>query len=95
MTSCAGSRPPDSEEDPAATVTLGEPAEDHHAAEDEAAEGAEEAEETAEHAEEEATEAADEADDGGSDGLAIAALIVGALGVITGGTALARSRKNG
>ena len=62
---------PDSEEDPAPTVTL-----------DEAEHGAE-SEETAD----------GEDDDGGSDGLAIAGLVVGALGLITGGTALARSRR--
>ncbi len=32
--------------------------------------------------------------DGGSDGLAIAALIVGALGLLAGGTALVRSRRS-
>jgi uncharacterized protein YcnI len=43
------------------------------------------------------TEASDAegTDDDGSDGLAIAGLIVGGLGLITGGTALARSRRNG
>ena len=38
-------------------------------------------------------EAAEEGETAGSDGLAIAALIVGALGLIVGGAALARSRR--
>jgi len=85
-------QPPDSEEDPAPTVTLTAP-EEEHGATDEAEDAAEDA---AEGAEEAATDAADDAsdDDGGSDGLAIAGLVVGALGLITGGTALARSRRS-
>ena len=73
---------PDSEE-PAAQITLTEAAEDHHEAEAEESEGAEEA------AADDSEEAEDD-DDGASTGLVIAALILGALGLITGGIALAR-----
>lgn len=71
---------PDSDE-PAPEITLTTPADDHGA-------------DTAHASEEGGTEASDGAgDDGGGDGLAIAGLVVGALGLVTGGTALARSRR--
>ncbi len=83
---------PDSDE-PAPTVTL-TAAEGEHGAAD-AGEDAEEAEHEAAEAADTAEEAsADEEDDGGSDGLAIAGLVVGGLGLLTGGVALSRSRKN-
>ena len=77
----------ESEEDlesPAPAITLTEAEGEHGAAE----------EEDAEHSEEEAS--SDEAssdDEGDSNGLSIAALVVGGLGLGAGGTALARSRK--
>jgi periplasmic copper chaperone A len=75
--------PPDSEENPAGSLTLTEGEEEHGAApaEDEGADHVGDA------------EAAE--DDGGSDGLAIAGLVAGGLGLIMGGTALARHRRNG
>jgi uncharacterized protein len=62
---------------PAPQVTLTEAAEDHHAAAP-----------AADPATEESADDGDE--DGSSNGLAIAALIVGALGLVTGGVALLR-----
>jgi periplasmic copper chaperone A len=66
---------------PAPTVTITEATGDEH--------GAAETVST----EEPEAEAADDSDDG--NGLAIAGLVVGAVGVIVGGTALARTRKQG
>ena len=86
--------PPDADE-PAPEVVL-TAAEDHHAAAEEEEDAAAE-EEDAAAAEEEAAAVEDEADedDGGSDGLAIAGVVLGGLGLVTGGTALARARRNG
>lgn len=42
---------------------------------------------------EEASSSSDDSDDGGSDGLAIAGIVLGAAGLATGGFALTRSRK--
>jgi uncharacterized protein YcnI len=83
--------PGETEEDlesPAPVVTLTAPAADAHGGG-----GADSVEGEDEHAEGAEATAEPEDDDGGSDGLAIAGLVVGGLGLITGGTALARSRK--
>ena len=82
---------PDSDE-PAPTVTLTEAGGDHHAAtEDEG----EETEADSEPVEAEAGDEPESSDDeGSSDGLAIAGLVVGGLGLAAGGTALARSRRS-
>ena len=77
-------------EEPAPTVTL-TAAEEEHGAEP----TAEDEPEDTEHAEApDVTVNDDDDDDGGSDGLAIAALVVGGLGLLTGGVALSRSRKD-
>lgn len=73
-------------EHPAPTVTLGAPEEDHHGS----AEGKEDGEEAV-HAD--AASSSDSDDDSG-DGLAIAALIAGVLGLIAGGAALVTSRRS-
>ncbi len=77
---------PESDE-PAATVTVTEGGEDHHAAATE--------DEGTEHAEgDDADEAsADDGDDDGSDGMTIAALALGGVGFLMGGISLARTRK--
>jgi uncharacterized protein YcnI len=58
-----------------------------------------EAQSDAEHGEAAATEAGptddEREDDSESNGLAIAGIVIGGLGLLTGGTALARSRRNG
>ena len=74
-------------EEPAPTVTL-TAAEEEHGAEPASGEEPEDAE----HAE--AAEVTVSDDDGGSDGLAIAGLVAGGLGLLTGGVALSRSRKS-
>jgi periplasmic copper chaperone A len=86
--------PGETEEDlesPAPVVALTAPAEDAHGGG-----GADAVEGSEEHdaGTETETAAEPEEDDGGSDGLAIAGLVLGGLGLITGGTALARSRSN-
>jgi uncharacterized protein YcnI len=81
--------PPDAEE-PAAEVAL--------TAAEETEDGAEETEDGAEPEdqgnEEAASDGMDEDDDDAPMGLAVAALIVGALGLITGGASLLRSRRS-
>jgi uncharacterized protein YcnI len=74
-------------DEPAPAVTLAA-AEGSHGGGDDA-----EAEEEASAGDETAADGSE--DDGGSDGLAIAGLVVGGLGLATGGTALMRSRRNG
>jgi len=81
-------------EHPAVVVAVGEAEGDGHDAEEA------EAEETAADGESasDTTEAqvadADDSDDGGSDGLAIAGVVLGGLGLAAGGTALVRGRGN-
>ena len=79
---------PDSEE-PAATVTVDEAEDDHHATatDDDATEHDE-----ADDADDTAADDSDEDDD--SDGMTIAALALGGLGFLMGGVSLARSRKS-
>jgi uncharacterized protein YcnI len=71
-------------EHPAPTVTLGAAEEGHHG-EAEAEEGDMASSESA----------SSDSDDGSGDGLAIVALIIGALGLIVGGTALVTARRSG
>ena len=79
---------PDAEE-PAATITVDEAEDDHHATPDDAAaDDVEDAE-----ADEVATDDTED-DDDDSDGMTIAALALGGLGVLLGGASLARSRKS-
>ncbi len=75
-------------EEPAPTVTLTAAGEDHHAAATE--------DEDSEEASEEPTVEVEEGDEdeGSSDGLAIAGIALGGLGLVAGGTALARSRRS-
>ena len=76
-------------EHPAPAVLIGPAGADEHGG------AAEEADPAAEPvaAEEAASTSDDDSDDGGSDGLAIAALVVGAAGLLAGGAALVRGRK--
>ncbi|HYH61493.1 MAG TPA: YcnI family protein [Solirubrobacterales bacterium] len=74
--------PADADE-PAATLTVDEAEDDHHAAD---------ADDEADDAEDTEVAEVDDEDDG--NGLAIAALLVGGLGFLFGGASLARSRKS-
>jgi len=73
-------------EHPAPFVSLGEPEADHHGGMAAGDKGT-----GTEHAE---TVSGSDSEDGSSDGLAIAALIIGALGLAAGGTALVTARRS-
>jgi periplasmic copper chaperone A len=77
---------PESLESPAPALPLTAPEGDEHGGMTDA-----EGEETSAEGEEAAAEVSDDGDDDGN-GLAIAALVVGGLGLVTGGVSLARSR---
>lgn len=76
-------------EHPSPAVLIGPAAADEHGGAAEEEEPEAEAVVT-----EEASSSSDDSDDGGSDGLAIAGIVLGAAGLATGGFALTRSRKS-